>query len=323
MANAYNHGSNWYRGHVHPAAVYGSTDKVQTDTAVAYTRKNGKINARIVVNTKDKLMARGYGHYKPLVRTLEHQGYTQVSNALVGARIRRIEDAYGNGYILPYVDAGTGPGGGYLYVAACADDYKLWELVDDRDDADYSTYRGYENKGVTDEAEDDRGTCDDCGNSFDEDDLTTVEGGELICPRCLERHYVEAYTGRHQRWVRHLDNVYYCEDTDEYYTVSGIDYHDLVWDVDGDLRHDSYVQSTSRGYVDSTYAVELDETDASNNRYAHPHDVTTTHDGRTIHEDDAVEVEWGDDTYTLYREDNPADYLPSLEETEEPEALAA
>ena len=200
----------WFNGHIHPAACYASGD-----FEVAYITDNNKpasivdlhagaqrITARAICNAKNKTVARIYGDSAKLLPLLTSAGYTQVERALVGCRLLKIENENGSGWIMPYVDAGIGSGGGSLNV----DDYydhdsgrSYWMLVRP-DTGEYSTYEGYDKKGVLEGDEEKRHTCPRCNAAHDdEDDIHYSDyENEHYCSEC-EGDFVTAVvnTGRY------------------------------------------------------------------------------------------------------------------------------
>ena len=178
------------RGHIHPAAVYASGDMT-----VAWLTDGSRITARTIINNATKHYSRCYGDHAKLMPLLNDAGYEQSNGALVGCRLLRMDNEDGGGYIMPYVDAGIGSGGGYLYYMNI--DAEHWELTSDND---YKpTYCGYEFGGVTqrqecDDEDDDYGSCDRCGDAFeDEDDRIYSEyNDETVCEHCADLHYVHA-----------------------------------------------------------------------------------------------------------------------------------
>lgn len=185
----------WYRGHIHPAACYTSGD-----FEVAYITSDNKpanlaqlhagtqrITARAICNAKNKTAARIYGDAAKMLPLLTSAGYEQVERALVGCRLLKIENEDGSGWIMPYVDAGIGSGGGSLDV----DDWydpdsgkSYWMLVRP-ENGTHSTYEGYDKKGVL-EDEDERYYCDRCNAAHDnEDDIHYSEYEQVsYCSSC-------------------------------------------------------------------------------------------------------------------------------------------
>lgn len=206
--------SPWYRGHLHPAACYASGD-----FEVAYITDNNlpadltrlraetqRITARVVCNAKHKLAARIYGDVDKMRPLLVEAGYTQVERALVGCRLLQIDNEAGSGYLMPYVDAGTGSGGGCLHVE---DDYdhekgrSVWVLTSE---GGCSTYDGYDKKGVLDDEEECH-YCPRCDAALggENDTLYSDYEGEDYCSNC-EDDFVSAVV-RRGRYGEELDAV--------------------------------------------------------------------------------------------------------------------
>lgn len=85
----------------------------------------------------------------------------------------------------------------------CRDCVNYCEHCDSYTLSDLTYIRGT-GEYVCDSCLDDYCLCDDCGEYFDEDDLTEVADGDLICSNCLERHY------------------YQCDKCGEYFTASRV-----------------------------------------------------------------------------------------------------
>jgi hypothetical protein len=279
-----------YRGHLHPAAIYGHDDHDTAwapDTEVLYFEKNGEIKARVVCNRHSKKCARIYGDVDKMYKAMGEIGYESVSNALVGSRVRRIEDDNGNGYLMAYIDAGTGSGGGNLNFKYESDRY--WMVGHEGT----SSYVGYERNGVTsaDEDDDDTQECGHCGDWFDNEEMTYVEYHDrLVCQHCLDNEYVEAYnsTRSSRRDWMERDSVIYCEDTDDYYSSNDVAaWHDVYeCQLSGYYRELHNLVMTDMGYVSEDRAIQLDHEDADGNDYAaYTRDVVSTDKGETIHRD--------------------------------------
>lgn len=283
-AGFYEGRERWFRGHIHPAAVYAAGD-----IHVAYIENgNGEVIARAVCNINDKTAARIYGDDRLLLPALEAAGYTQERGALVGCRLLKIQNRSGRGHnwIMPYVDAGIGSGGGHLYVD---DEGEFWRL-DERGDA--STYEGYEGDGTFD-GDSHKCTCPCCDDRVDEDDLEYVEcRDESICRRCIENAYVRGIIGsrRHNEGYIHIDDAILCESDDTYYASDVTDCHNVhPCEIRDKYYHVDDLVTTSRGFIHVNEAELLDEPDDEENDYAHPDDTVETHDGRTIYKTDSVE----------------------------------
>ena len=292
MCNAYHdhHQDHrpWYRGHVHPAAVYGYDEdnpEWDTDTEILYFEIDGKVKSRVVCSKLTKACARIYGDADKLRPAIEKLGYTQSPYALKGCRIRRIEDDGGDGYIMAYVDAGIGSGGGYLHYRSSGDDH--WVLT--TDEGDSQTYVGYSNNGVTEGGDDEEETeCVMCGNMYHDDDIGYIEGHGSVCVLCQAEHFVEARMGCYTETV-HRDVAVYCESNDEYYHEDYLSDNDVAeCEVSGNYYKIDDLRMTSPGWVHESRVVELDEEDDDGNSWAVMSDTIETCDGRRIHVDSAV-----------------------------------
>lgn len=207
----------WYAGHIHPAACYASgdfevayiTDNNQPASLVDLHAGDQRVTARAICNAENKTVARIYGDAAKMLPLLTSAGYTQVERALVGCRLLKIENENGSGWIMPYVDAGVGSGGGSLGV----DDYydhdsgrSYWMLV--RPNAgDYCTYESYDKRGVLD-AEEKHHHCPRCNALHDdEDDIHYSDyEQEFYCSGC-EDDFVRAVTARTRYGGNNYDMV--------------------------------------------------------------------------------------------------------------------
>ncbi len=208
--------SRWYRGHIHPAAAYASgdfevlyiTDDNKPGDPARLVAETQRITARVICSAKGKLAARIYGDYAKLTPLLDDAGYEQKAGALVGCYLLRIYDEDGSGsYIMPYVDAGIGSGGGCLNVDERHDhdnDRDVWLLSES---GEYSTYAGYDNKGLLD-AEEECYTCERCGETHDsEDDIHYSEYEGVGYCSCCDEDFVYAVTGRNRHGSNNYDMV--------------------------------------------------------------------------------------------------------------------
>jgi len=224
-------------GRVHPASIYGRSP--DGSIAVAYIEDELGIVARVVCSMKAKTYVRLYQRYKSdgathLEALLEELNF-EASNYLEGkvrARWKYDEETL----YMPYLDGDTefDVDGDFVYFSRSGE------------------YSCTETSGYVD-LEVERHTCDHCGDNVGEDDLTWVDRAqESVCNHCLENDFVYAYTGRYQEYVYESD-VTECQDNGEYYTEGGIEYHDLVYDREGDLRErDNVTWIESLGeYVDT------------------------------------------------------------------------
>jgi hypothetical protein len=286
----------WFKGHIHPAAIYATPD-----ITVAYLEDHdGKIVARAVCNATKRYVARCYGDARMLVPALEALGWTQESGALEDCRIKKIEN--GNvsrdSYIMAYVDAGTGSGGGSLGYKDAGDD-EYWILCESHKQG--NTYAGYENNGVT--RDEPQCTCEMCDEEIDEDGAYHIESaGQTVCESCRDDRFVYAMGRRHEDWYDNDD----CIEVDgSYYVTEYVHHHNIgCCEISGDYYSMDDLVSTSRGLVHHDQAVELDVDDDDGNNHVCESDAVTTHDDRTIHKGNVVEHMVGDAMFICHDEDD-------------------
>jgi hypothetical protein len=214
----------------------------------ADNQADGHIKARAVCWPERKVYVRVYGDVEQMQRAMTDLGYTQTERALVGARIRRIEDENGNGHIIPYVDKGVQSGGGSLHAKTDASDDKYWRINDEG--YGVNTYCGYENKGVTDSSDEDDDdedytTCDDCGaRVHSDDDQYTIgyHGDRTVCGSCIDE-YTSAIGRRGEEYYVSNDNVTRCETDGNYYVDDYLSEDDIY-------RCENYVHAEPRHFAE-------------------------------------------------------------------------
>lgn len=295
-AGFYGKNERWFAGHIHPAAIYATPD-----ITVAYLEDHdGKIVSRAVCNVANKYVARCYGDSRLLVPALEALGWTQQSGALEGCRIRKIENSEvsSDSYIMAYVDAGTGSGGGSLGYEDAGDD-EYWILCESHNRG--NTYAGYENKGVT--RDEPQCTCEMCDEGMDEDDTYYIDStSQSVCASCRDYHFTIAMGRRHEDWFPNDDVI---EVDGDYYATEWATNHGICCcELSGDWYHEDDMVTTSRGMVHQDQAVALDVEDDDGNNHVCTSDVATTHDGRTIHRGNVVEHTVGDEVFICHDEDD-------------------
>lgn len=249
---------------------------------LAYQTQGECIISRCIVREDKKEYIRVYPSQDCTANTalrmaLEALGYTEGN--LRGVLLRAIETNYGEGYVCPYLDSGDGA------FSPCVElTYKDGKeyLVVGSDGMDAQTTSGV--------ADDNRRDCDDCGDSVHEEDTYYVEHGDrTVCESCYNDNYTSAI-GRHGHEVAAPnDEVIHCESDDYYYVERYASDNDVYQcEQSGDYYKLEDLVNTSRGLLHTDYCVELCITDSDGNDWAHKDDVVETHDGRTIHKDDAV-----------------------------------
>jgi hypothetical protein len=152
-----------YSGHLHPVAVYGDSD-----LQLAYLKRGDRVTDRCLVWPDKKLFGRVYGGADGRIeRALEEAGYK--SGNLKGARIRKIANRNGDGWIMPYID-------GYCSVSDHDDDW--FTICGDLDAT--STH------GVLEEHAG-QAYCEINDDYFDEDEMIYLEDtSQHVHQSCLE-----------------------------------------------------------------------------------------------------------------------------------------
>lgn len=258
---------------------------------LAYLGKDEDLQGRCIIrfDTMEYLRAFPGGNENvnvPLVEgLLEAAGYGRCDDGLEGIQLTRIE---GNDrdVMMPYID------GDCQSFDICSDHICICHNGDYEANSQSGEYSG---------GEDDREQCDECGDSFDDNELTYIEHREArVCEYCLNNNYYYAIIGRNRRggfehdharqdictyvggsvgeWVlddklEELD-MYECEDSDDYYHIN-----DLV--------------SVLNGFCHEDVAVALAFEDCDGNDYAIPCDTTTTVFGNTVLTDDSEKTVGG------------------------------
>ena len=316
----------WYQGHIHPAACYASgdfevayiTDNNQPADLAQLHAGTQRITARAICNAKNKAVARIYGDAAKMEPLLTCAGYERVERALVGCRLLKIENEEGAGWIMPYVDAGIGSGGGSLDV----DDYydhasgkSYWMLVNP-DNGEYNTYDGYDKKGVLDTDEDNRHYCPRCNAAHDdEEDIHYSDyEEEHYCSNCDDDFvYAVVRVGRYgtERNIVLVENAievdgdWYVDDDDLLARCGLVQcVHCEEW-----ASLDNTTTTDSGQVCDDCFdqVVPLAEESPDGNEYGYRQDCTqyvNTETGETVWLDDNSDV----DDFT--REDDEGEEVP-------------
>ena len=251
---------------------------------LAHLVQGNNIMARCIVREDTKEYIRVYPNtdgsennkwHMSLRERLEGMDYTH--GDMEGVLLDCVEA--GGGYLCPYIDSGNGSYMSASRVIRGGGEYLLLSRDGDWDAQNTS--------GVINEQ---RCTCPECGDDYDDDDdFVYVEcRGESICSYCADHNYTYAYVSlRHQDYVPD-DQAIYCESDGEHYAL---DYANEANVYQCEVTCDWYdlddLCQTSRGLVHADRCVALDVDDSDGNGYAYKKDAVQTHDGRTIHEDDA------------------------------------
>lgn len=176
-----------YSSSEHPVRVYGSTDAVKSDLAVAVIYDAGaeqgdfeNIAARCIVWPDKKIYGRLYGDVGKMKFQLETAGYSEGN--FTGARIRYIKDGPGPA-VCPYIDVADS-------VSIDGD-----HLVLDGGDFSCNNTNGLMGEVCF---------CSDCSDEVDPDEARTSDYGEVYCEDCYN-----------ERW-RYCDVLNVTVDADEF-----------------------------------------------------------------------------------------------------------
>lgn len=209
-----------HSGDEHPARVYAGPD-----LGIAYIGDIDSADGRCLVWPDKKIyFGKFYGDYHRLEASLIAAGYSEgEEEEFSGARLQRIP--YGSSFVLPYIDTHES-----------VRDNGTWLILDNDGDI------GARNtNGLSDELS----HCDDCEETTDSDDLTYI--GSLdrsVCSCCRAENYfycdemhdyyrdedgveVEGMGTYSQRGVDRMvdrETVFFCEETEEYYSASSYDH---------------------------------------------------------------------------------------------------
>ena len=255
---------------------------------LAYLAQGKEIHARCIVRDDKKEWIRCYPNtsstegqrwHTAMETAVTNAGYTHGNFDGVHLDKVRHPDAgkYDNKWMMPYLDNGAG-----RRCDTCVNESRDGAtLVVGSDGVEAQQQSGYVDF-------DNQQTCDECGSRMDEDNYCYVEGEEIsVCEHCCQNEFVCALSRRgHETTVRNSDAI---EVGGEWYHTEYLSDNDIYQcEDDGEYYHMDDLCHTSRGHVHTDRVTALDEEDSDGNSYAHDDDIATTHDGRTIHEDDAV-----------------------------------
>lgn len=219
----------------HPAEVYASGDFTQ----YWIEDSQGRIASRCIVYN-DKYAGPIYTNTNlatsMLKNHLEFLNIIDFDCEFVGAKINKVNigNNYNSTYIIPFID-------GIKYAESYSDDY--WILTNYEPNCEYieTSQLGYSDTKFGNI------TCDCCGESFNEDSMACVNGGDCVCESCLSDNYqicendgeyylnretVEVYYNTqwsirsdsfHQNKIN-LVNAVYCENQDEYWRSDSVIY---------------------------------------------------------------------------------------------------
>lgn len=289
----------------HPYAMYSP----QFGWRMALRRSNGRIDGRALVlhDGDDKYFVRTYTRNlsdngamsaadTALDAWLKDKGYVKRSSWPEGTKLAKVRHPkYGYGYMMPYIDGNV----------QCVGESTYFFMIDDE-----GCYQCDNTDGTMSEAN--RTTCDACGDSVSEEDVTYVGANEdrCVCQHCLDSHYTWVL-GPRTRETYYVRDTQAVEVNGEWY--DGENLPDYIVELhDGDyehMRNAVWVESAGEYYRYDDDAVCC--TDDS--EWELREDCVKCADGEWRLESDCVEVngEW-------YEEGTE----PESEETETAEVVA-
>jgi hypothetical protein len=157
-----------FSGHCHPVRVYAGPD-----LALAYTGAIDDAKGRALVWPAKKQYGRIYGDESRMKLLLAAEGYEPGN--FTGAQLRRIQDSNGQGLIMPYVDR-----------VPVYDDGETLVIGDSSHGYPIETDN---QRGLADNARDDRPSCDHCGDPYEEDDGEYLDHrDEYWCSHCADNY---------------------------------------------------------------------------------------------------------------------------------------
>lgn len=228
----------------HPYRVYDP----KYGWGMAYRMQCDEYWGRCLVNVEAKGYVRSYkrdGSTDEMLEAwLQNEGYQHLYD-WDGLKVAKIEH-YGD-YIMPYIDGNSQQ----------VDDHGTYFMICEDGDYDASNTDGrvYAINSCS---------CDCCGDSYHEDDMTYVgqDGDRQVCEGCRESNYtyVIGYRG-HEYWV-HSDDAVYCESDDQHYDRDHLDYNDIIWvdTEDGYYKSEDiwWCEGSSEYYTNDTTSYEID-----------------------------------------------------------------
>jgi hypothetical protein len=252
------------------------------------TSGDDKVIARCIVRDDDK---KGWIRVYPdpngcaegrfLMDYLKSNDYPNRTN-LNDVLLRHIDTS--SGIVCPYIDSGEN---GDQSVSVESRDGKMYLVVGGGEFSATET-DGYVNSHQC--------TCDNCGDSVDEDDLTYIEHDERsVCDHCRGHNYTYAYGRRYEDYFPEDECI---EVNGAWYWVDTIHHHDIYeCEYDGEYYHIDDLVHTPNGMYHVDRVTRVDHfTDCE---YVYEDKAHTLSDGTTCHEDDADHYQMEIDDVTV------------------------
>lgn len=221
---------------IYPCLAYNHSSLA---IAVLTDNNTGEIVGRSIINLIHNQFYSVYTantDLEPIMVTkLKQANFSQDGDGLKDCFLTTVINAEGLP-MMPYLDGGN--------------DRAAWPDIDDLEEGEEVaiTYsRGYScdhSSGIP-QYYTSSAICDDCNDRVTEDEVYHIDGN-CICGSCLDRNYMYAYTGHNQEYV-HADSEALYRYGDEYYTLDGLEYHDLGVTNDGDVYSNDELIFTDSG----------------------------------------------------------------------------
>lgn len=272
----------------HPYEVY---DPVLGWGVAVRVGSEGRIDGRALVwRSPDEPDVRGFVRtYKrgdsysyadeALCAWLKLEGYEHWGHWPVEADMRYY--AVKNSFLAPYIDGDT-------HSVSVSSSRGVFYVDEDGEFEADSTCGTCGERGVQ---------CEDCGEYFDEDDMSWVGSYEdrHVCRHCLD-DYVYVYGRRGNQYYVHQDDAVYVESQEEYYHSDYLSDNNIVELLNGDLEHtDNAVEIDGDWYHNEDDDICYDE---YNECYQLFKNCTNTEDMGLVHDDDTWQCAASDRYYT-------------------------
>ena len=229
----------------------------------------------------------GTNEGRHLLDVIKANGYTYGN--LEGCLLKAIEHEDDEDvFVAPYVDAGSsgsnGGEGSAQYGSLVEIDDKAYIEIGTEGDLCLTNTNGY-----TDDIDEDRSECDDCGDLVNNDEMYSTYHDQYVCEHCINENYYYAFVRNGQDYVH---DEYVVSVGDEYYHVDYLDRYDIYeCQASNEYYHLDDLVYTSMGYIHVQYAKPLDHEDDEGNDYAHEDDAHQLSDGTWCHSDNADELQ--------------------------------
>jgi hypothetical protein len=221
---------------------------------------------------------------------LKSKGYTKASD-WEGRKLKVIP--HRGSYVAPYLDGNCKQASLHKEFGGAS-----FFLIDEDGEYDMSSTCGFA-------AETNRSTCEDCGDSFNDDDgfWVGISENTRVCDACCSNNYIYAYSRRGNQY--HIPNDETIDVDGDYYHTDYLSDNEIVCDIDGEYHRaddcvfveremEYYTSDDDRiRYAEDTEQYELKENcwlcTESSNWYTDDCEDWVEIDGDRYHKDNAPE----------------------------------